>query len=461
MMSRFPGWDRFRIVSGDQDGESALVPESVDGTVPEAGPRFVPVDASAPSLTRLLRELSAGGGVVVVPERVPASEKERLARSYPDFGWIGERASRPGLRGAFDVAIPTSGSTGAPRLVATDWERIARGIERIEESQGLEEIASTGLLLPPHYSFAFVNQLLWSVWKGARLVLTRGLATPVVALDQLRRHEVGMVCMVGQQIRALHRLGMAVPKYALPDVRVVNFAGGPFPLDALDALRTLFPNARFANNYGCTEAFPRISCRRVDPDAPGDVSDVGAPLRDIGIEIRDEDGNRLGEDRIGRIHARGPSLATGAVSPDGRVEPFSEDGWVATGDMGALAADGTLRVHGRGDQIIKVAGERISLLKVESVLRDMGGIEDAIVVGVRESNGEEWARAVFKAVDAPSRSAIAAHLQANLPRAGWPREIRLAPEWPLLPSGKPDRKGIVERMVAEAWQVAWTQPAGL
>lgn len=461
MKRHFPGWHNFRIESREIDHFDMAIVERDALSVESEGPSFVPVDASSASLSRMLGCLAADRGVVVVPERIPSSEKARLVEGYPDFGWLGERKPRPGMPRSFDVAIPTSGSTGSPKLVATDWERVARGIERIDASQDLSQIDSTGLLLPPHYSFAFVNQVLWSLWKGARLVLTRGLATPVVALDELRERRVGMVCMVGQQIRALHKLGLASPKYALPDVRVVNFAGGPFPIDAIDALRALFPAARFVNNYGCTEAFPRVSCRHVDPSAPGDVSDVGVALKDVELEIRGDEGERLPADAIGRIHVRGPSVAAGVIAPDGSVEPFSEDGWVATGDMGALAPDGQLRVYGRGDQIIKVGGERISLLKVETVLRDMADVEDALVIGFRGENGEEWACAAVKASTPPTRPTLVSHLQANLPRAGWPREIRVAPEWPLLSNGKPDRKYIAERITSGDWPLVWNQPAGI
>jgi acyl-coenzyme A synthetase/AMP-(fatty) acid ligase len=353
------------------------------------------------------------------------------------------------------MAIPTSGSTGQPKMVATSWDRIENGLCAVTASQGLEQLASTGLLLPPHYSFALVNQVLWSVWKGAELVITPGLASPGDALKLIKERRVEMVCMVGGQLRALLKLGFGAERFNMPDVKVINFAGGPFPADCFAGIRLLFPNARINNNYGCTEAFPRLTMRRV-LDAAEPIGDVGLPIKGIELQIRTEEGLLASGGELGAIYARGPSSALGILTAAGELEPFSAEGWFATGDRGLLQTNGHLQVCGRADQIIKVGGERISLLKIEEVLRRLAGIEDAIVVGERDVNGEQWAMACVLTEQAPGQIALRRHLSCCLPMAGWPRKVYSERAWPMLSNGKPDRKSVIKRAREGQAKLIWT-----
>jgi amino acid adenylation domain-containing protein len=416
------------------------------------GPVFLRLGDRAESIARLCGALAAGLKPVVLPERIPAAELAALRRAYAAVPYAGPAGlvdaddrpmEPPAVDAPYLLVVPTSGSTGAARLVAASGAAIARAIAAIAASQGLAAVGTTGLLLPPHYSFALVNQVIWSIVTGARLVLTPGLATPGETFALLAAEHAEMLCLVGRQARALARLGFDAPSRALPAVKVVNFAGGPFPIDCLAAIRRLFPQARILNNYGCTEAFPRVSAREVGSgDEP--VTDVGRPIATVTVSIHDETGAPLPPDVVGLIRVRGPSTAMGTLRADGSVEPFSTDGSFATGDHGRLTPAGDLHVLGRADQVINVGGERVSLLKVEAVLRLHPRVEDVIVVGAREPDGEQWPLACITGPDPPARAELTQHLMAHLPFAAWPRRVHYVREWPLLPNGKPDRRAVLE-----------------
>jgi long-chain acyl-CoA synthetase len=454
--------DRRRRVSADE--LSSLIAQEQErlAGVPE-GPVFVALHDRTESFVRWCALVAAGLRPVVLPMRIPPAELDLLRRSYPTIPYAspsglvqpdGSAAVPPEVSDPYLLVIPTSGSTGAARLIAASGEAVSHGIDAIAASQGLDEVRSTGLLLPPHYSFALVNQVLWSLARGAKLVFTPGLATPGDTVAILRDEHVEMVCLVGRQMRALVRLGFDREEYALPAVKIVNFAGGPFPFDCYGAIRRLFPNARVMNNYGCTEAFPRVSAREVHAgDEP--VMDVGRPIRTIEVSIHDESGVRLAADTVGLIRARGPSAALGFLRPDGSVHPFSDDGSFPTGDQGLITQAGTLHVFGRADQVINVGGERVSLLKIEAVLRLHPRVEDAIVAGIREPDGEQWPLGCISGPETPSRAEILRHLTAHLPGAAWPRRIFHVSDWPLLPNGKPDRKLVLDAARAGTLTLVW------
>ncbi|HEY3360108.1 MAG TPA: fatty acid--CoA ligase family protein [Polyangia bacterium] len=429
-----------------------------------AGPVFLRLSDRAESFARLCGFLAAGLRPVVLPEKIPAAELTALRRAYAVVPYAGEGGlvgpdgaplAPPAVAAPYCLVIPTSGSTGAARLIAATEEAIGRGVAAIAASQALAAVGSTGLLLPPHYSFALVNQVLWSLTAGARLVLTPGLATPGDTFDILRDEGVEMICMVGRQMRALVRLGFDTAEYALPAVKVLNFAGGPFPFDCHAAIRRIFPHARVMNNYGCTEAFPRVSAREVRAgDEP--ITNVGTPIATLAVSIHDESGAEVPAGTVGLMRARGASAAMGYLRPDGSVEPFSADGSFPTGDQGMIAADGALHVFGRADQVINVGGERVSLLKIEAVLRLHPRVEDAMVAGVREADGEQWPLGCITGASPPTKAELKAHLTAHLPLAAWPRRIFHVRDWPLLQNGKPDRKRVLDQARAAELPLIWS-----
>lgn len=429
-----------------------------------SGPVFLPLGNRIDLVARFLGFLAAGLRPVILPARVPPAELAILLDSFPvvplhspERGFVdGNGEPRPvrSVADEYTMVLPTSGSTGVPRLIVGKGERVAACVEAIAESQGLAGLSSTGAILPAHFSYCLVNQVMWSLLTGAKLVLTGGIALPGPTLELLRRERAAFVCVVAQQMRVLRSLGFATAEYAMPDVRVVNCAGGPFAFDSWKALQVLFPKARFNNNYGCTEAFPRVSARQVlGGDEP--ISDVGTPIRGLEVWVADDEGRRVGTGVVGRIWCRGVTTGVGTLRADGSVEPWSVDGSFPSGDHGAWESDGHLHVYGRADQIINVGGERVSLIKIESIMRRCPGVEDAVATGIREETGEQWPLVILNAPAPPSRESLRAHLLLHLSRGAWPQRIHWAASWPLLPSDKPDRKRVIAQATNGELPVIW------
>lgn len=453
------GRGTLELVETDGLLESADVRKRV-GAVMEAlpdlprGPVFVPLGNAASLLLPFLGLLGAGYRPVVLPAVLPPGQRDALAEAFPVIpfydvatGSFVDRAGRAcdpvEVEDDYDLVLPTSGSTGRPRLIVGHGDRIRRAVDAIEASQGIAGFRSTAAFLPAHFSYCLVNQVLWSLFRGARLVLTPGLAMAAAAVELLVREQPDFVCMVAQQLRLLVAFGFDEEELCLPGTKVVNFAGGPFPFDCWGSLVRFFPAARFNNNYGCTEAFPRVSARRVG-GGDEEISHVGAPIGDLRLEIVDDAGRPLGTGEIGRIRCVGSTTGLGTLDERGGVVPFSETGVFPTGDWGHLDAAGELHVHGRADQIINVGGERISLIRIEHVTRECPGVDDAVATAEREANGEQWPLVVVTSPSPVAVETLRRHYAEHLPRGAWPRRILHAAEWPLLPSDKPDRKGIIE-----------------
>lgn len=392
-----------------------------------------PVNNDAMCVRRLFEALVAGVVPVILPRTAPQKLLDLRAR-YSDFGFFDGREIRPSASPAtadsrIFLVLMTSGSTATPKLIAADERGLAYGIAAIHAAQELQEIASTGIVLPLAYSYAMVNQLLWAAMYGRRAFALPGMIDPVQTMQGLREQRIEMLCMVAHQVSMLTALGLTDEQ--LGCVRALNFAGAPFPMQSLPQLRKMFPRARIYNNYGCTEALPRLTVTQVRDDSHP-VTYVGQPIESIELRI-------ASADSIGPIEFRGASVSMGLVGRDGSLEPHGD--WIASGDLGRLE-QGALHVLGRHDQVAKVAGERFSLVEIENVLLK-AGFDHALVW--QDSDAEGRILSVTSAVAKIPPAQLAAHLRRSLPTPLWPKSVFWVDEWPVMASGKTDRTGLQRR----------------
>jgi acyl-CoA synthetase (AMP-forming)/AMP-acid ligase II len=212
-------------------------------------------------------------------------------------------------------------------------------------------------------------------------------------------------------------------------VRSLGSAGGPLSEALRRRLVDAFPAAVVWNQYGCTEAGPRLTaCPSTDEGfARGSV---GRPLEGVELRIEEIDGKKEDE---GEVVFRADTAMIGYLG-----HPGGE--WIRTGDLGRLI-DGHLFLRGRVDEVVKVRGQKVSLALVRSAA-ERAGARAAIALAVGDP--AEIALAYEGDVEL-ARTAIA----RDLPLEALPSRLVRLPELPRLPSGKPDRAE-VERLVSEA-----------
>lgn len=420
------------------DGEAGLT-DSVDWSAWAGECLFWKMNNDAVAVRHLIAAIAAGVVPILIPPRTPQHKLDGLRADFPHFGMFDGHspvaADRPvAIDPNIFLCLMTSGSTGKPKLIAATDISLTAGIAAIHKAQRLDPIKSTGVILPLAYSFAFVNQLLWAIYSERRLVLLPGLLDPASTFALIAQERVEMICMVAAQIQALTKLDFGVETTG-EAVKVLNFAGAPFPISCYASIRGMFPAARIYNNYGCTEAMPRLSlCEMASADAL--VTRVGKPIEGITLRIN-------GDPAGGAIEFSGASSSIGVLRADGRVEPHPD--WIASGDLGRIDDNGDLHVLGRHDQVVKLAGERISLMEIEQSLH-AEPIRDC-VAWADATASEPRLLAVVSAPQAPRGPDLTRLLRERLPRSMWPVALYWVDEMPLLPNGKIDRVDIRRRAV--------------
>jgi O-succinylbenzoic acid--CoA ligase len=321
-----------------------------------------------------------------------------------DEGWKRVRSGRledPEVA----LIVPTSGSSGRPRLV-----ELGRGAVQAAVSASLRALAAVS-------GDGWVSCLPLA-HIGGLLVLLRGLlgGAPLLFRGPAELDpEAGFpfVSVVPTQLSRALDAGVDLGGY-----RALLVGGGG--MDAALRSRLAAAGAPCVVTYGLTQ-----SC--------GGVVYDGLPLPGVSV--------RVGED--GEIQLGGPTLLRGYR--DGSSAGLTADGWLPTGDAGRLDGDGRLHVQGRLDDLIVTGGENVWPGDVEAALRSHPSVADCAVFGRPDPS---WGQRVVAAVIPRDRGApptlevLRAHVGALLGRHQAPRELLLVDSLPRTALGKVRRAGL-------------------
>ncbi len=166
-----------------------------------------------------------------------------------------------------------------------------------------------------------------------------------------------------------------------------------------------------------------------------------------------------GSGNPGEILSRGPDRFAGYTDPALTAEAIEEGGWLHTGDVGIIDADGYLTITDRVKDIIIRGGENVSAAEVEQLLAHMKGVAEVAVVAAPDERLGEHGCAFFRMQPgsegaAPDLEALRAHLEAaGLARQKWPEELRIVDDLPRTPSGKIQKFVLRDRLRAASSQL--------
>lgn len=353
--------------------------------------------------------------------------------------WL-ERAGRqvPGDQTVRRFGILTSGSTGEPRLILGSRRRTEDLVRVLHDLQDSEPVQETVCALPLSYSYAFVNQWVWSRVFDRKLQLTAGFAEPDRLKGALEKARDAMLCLVGSQVTLIRHY---FPDAVFPGIIRLHFAGGRFPQEQLPFLRERFPNAQIYNNYGCAEAMPRLTLRRAE-DAP-EASQIGFTLP--GVEMK--------ADAERRLLFRSPYRAVAFVDDEG-FHPVADEDWIPTGDLGEQLPDGSWRLLGRANEVFKRFGEKISLPTLLTTVKSAWSGDAACYREVDPAGEPGYVLVLSPEPDERELRAVLMAFRKHHTRPHWPLRIESLEFMPLLPNGKPD---VLSLKNATSGKLHWRQ----
>jgi acyl-coenzyme A synthetase/AMP-(fatty) acid ligase len=222
-----------------------------------------------------------------------------------------------------------------------------------------------------------------------------------------------------------------------PGLRAILFAGEPFPIKGLRAIRDAWPDVRLLNLYGPTETnvctYHEVTDLAPDRTAPVPIGKACCGDRVWAVKA---DGAIAQAGEEGELLVEGPTLLTGywGKAPQGD-RPY------ATGDIVRMLEDGSYEFLGRRDHLVKVRGHRIELGAIEAVLQTLPGVTEVAVVVV--GSGLTARLVAFVAGQAPSLLALKRHCAMHLPRHMIVDRAVGIEKLPRTGNGKVDRKALV------------------
>jgi len=175
--------------------------------------------------------------------------------------------------------------------------------------------------------------------------------------------------------------------------------------------------------YGMTETGMNTSNPYVGERIAGSV---GLPLPGVEIRIANGGGNPVPQGEIGMIEVRGPNVFKGYWRmPEKTADEFRKDGFFITGDLGAIGADGYVRIVGRGKDLIITGGLNVYPKEIESLIDELPGVEESAVVGLPHDDFGEGVTAFLVRENGAqlTQDAILERLRDRLARFKLPKRV--------------------------------------
>jgi O-succinylbenzoic acid--CoA ligase len=345
----------------------------------------------------------------------------------------------PGEQAADDstlVVLHTSGTSGRAKGACLSFGNFAASALAAAAPLG-ETIAERWLACLPMFHVGGLSMYVRSLLFGGPLRLHPRFD----AVEVSRAFDAGDVAGASMVPTMLSRwLDQRAGLEAPAGLRVLLLGGAAAPPALLRrALEAGYP---VCPTYGLTEATsqvataspPRRGATRVRPMLP---------LPEVQLRIV-ADGRDAGPDEVGEILVRGPTVMLGYLNDEEATARALEDGWLHTGDLGSLDADGVLSVHDRRDDLVISGGENVYPAEVEAVLLEHPSIAEAGVAGVPDADlGARVVAWVVPRDGAPVDAAtLDAHCRALLAGYKCPREFRFRAALPRTASGKLVRRAL-------------------
>jgi long-chain acyl-CoA synthetase len=331
----------------------------------------------------------------------------------------------------------TSGTTGFPKGAMTSQGNFLANSENafrclsVDRSEGPG--ISTLVSVPLFHVTGCNSQLIPVLELGGRVEILSGPLDLAGFFEAVGAHGVNQLVSVP----AIYHAVVRHPDFAKLDVsrvRWVSYGGAPIAESLVQRIKEGFPQARVGNGFGLTET-SSLSTFLPHEEAAEHADSVGFAMPVVDLAL-DEAGPETG---VGELLVRGPNVVQGYWNkPQATAETFVE-GWLHTGDLARIDAEGLLYIVDRKKDMINRGGENVYSIEVENVLAGAPAVGEAAVVAVPDEMMGEKVGAVI--VPAAGRqldiNAVLGHCRAHLADFKVPQYIAVREDpLPRNPGGK-------------------------
>ncbi|NWK76629.1 AMP-binding protein [Aquitalea sp. LB_tupeE] len=346
-----------------------------------------------------------------------------------------------GERLQFDDAINiqfTSGTTGSPKGATLSHHNILNNAFFTGQAMGFSPADRLCIPVPLYHCFGMVLGTLTCLTHGACMVF------PAESFDALS------VLQTVQEERctALHGVPTMFiglldhPQFAqfdLSSLRTGVMAGSPCPIEVMKRVTTLMHMSQVTIGYGMTETSPLSFQSSADTPLDKRVSTVGQVHPHVEVKIVDNDGHIVPHGETGELLTRGYSVMLGYWDdPQKTADSIDKSGWMHSGDLAVMDAEGYVNIVGRVKDMVIRGGENIYPREVEEFFYRHPKIQEVQVIGVPDDRFGEELCAWIKLRDGETASIddMRAFCQGQIAHYKIPRYIEFVDSFPMTITGK-------------------------
>ncbi len=342
----------------------------------------------------------------------------------------------------------TSGTTGAPKGATLSHYNIVNNARFVTDRIRLTPSDRLCIPVPLYHCFGMVMGVLGAVSKGAAMVLPGRGFDPAGTLRTLSAERCTAVYGVPTMFLGMLR-ERENQRVDLGSLRTGIMAGAPCPVDVMERVRVEMNLREITICYGMTETSPVSFQSLVDDPVDKRCSTVGRIHPHLEVKLVDEGGTIVPVGATGELCTRGYAVMKGYWDDDEQTRASIVDGWMHTGDLAILDADGFCSIVGRVKDMIIRGGENVSPREIEDFLFRHPAISEAQVFGIPDDTFGEVVCAWV--VPNPgcllTEDAVREYCIGRIAHYKVPARVRVVEAIPTTATGKPQKFVMRNRMI--------------
>ncbi|KCZ51943.1 hypothetical protein HY29_05240 [Hyphomonas beringensis] len=408
-----------------------LVLEVSDGERPGRLELALSKDSALPKRVRLHASDSASANL------------ERLKPAHPPVADDSEGFAASGSDPA--LIVFTSGTTGKPKGALISHHGLAAGA-KIQTAHFAVSDPKIICNLPINHVGCVADICATTLVGGGTLVFQEAF-DPILMLETIEQEKLTIIGGVPTMLHALLEQ-KAFRSTDLSSVELVLWGGAAMSQRAVGQFSAR--GARLKAAYGMTETSCHVCFTPDDASEAQLAETIGTPIDEIELRIAaPETDAPLSQGEVGELQVRGPTNFIGYFEDERSTKgAFSADGFLKTGDLGFLRADGLVEICGRSKNMFKSGGYNVYPREVELAIETHPDILEAVVIGIPDPKFQEVGAAFIRLKNGAELApdALKDFLGTRMANYKIPKSFVPLSEFPLLPIGKVDKGALAEML---------------
>ncbi len=405
----------------------------------------------------------------------PAPETGAIAApKLPDLRWnVAMGAGAPGMLRFDDIAATpadsarldaltavlnpqdpiniqfTSGTTGLPKGATLTHRNIVNNANFVTARMGFTDQDRLCIPVPLYHCFGMVMGVLGCVTKGATMIFPGEAFDPDVTLESVA--EEGCTALYG--VPTMFSAMLASERFHHHDLSTLRtgiMAGAPCPIEVMKRVREEMHMSQVTIAYGMTETSPVSFQSMTDDPVEKRVSTVGRIHPRLEVKLVDAHGDTVPTGAVGELCTRGYSVMRGYWNePQKTAEAIDAEGWMHTGDLATIDAEGYCSIVGRSKDMLIRGGENVYPREIEEFLYRHPKVREVQVIGIADERyGEEICACVMARDASLTAEELRAFCKGQIAHYKVPRYIEFVDEFPMTVTGKVQKFILRDQMQA-------------